>query len=518
MSSKTKTSLAFVVAAAFIAGILFTTLGANLFHFGDAVGIPLSAKDSQVAVSQSALELEEAFVQVAENVNPAVVQILSEKVVRNPHGNMGRNPFEGTPFEDFFGGGRGGNGAPEEFRSPGLGSGVIIRENGYILTNNHVVEGADELNIRLLDGSRYDAKVIGTDAYSDLAVIKIEATGLPYIAIGDSENLRPGQMVMAFGSPLSTDLGNTVTSGIISAVGRLQSMDSQSGVQNYIQTDAAINPGNSGGPLVDLRGKLIGINTAIYTRTGGYQGIGFAIPVNTVRGVAEQLIASGKVERARLGVEFRPATESLIKAYKLPRGAAQVASVVDGSAAKRAGIKEGDVIVAVDGRRLTNHLQLSQLISVKRPGDKVEITVNREGQEQVINISLGRMDAAAETASDDRPDDDEGEAPSSGGAETRAYDELGFTVSNLTPQLRRELELPADAAGVVVQNVQAGSEAARDAGIQNGLLITEMDRKPIKNIRDFERTYKAVKPGASFLVRMKIPGQNGTLVTALSRP
>lgn len=374
---------------AFLAGILFSTAGANMLKLGDSVGSPSKAADPAIDIEDlsSAFAYEEAFTRVVEEVNPAVVQILSEKVTRRP---AAWNPFEGTPFEDFFGFPR--NNRQQEFRSQGLGSGVIIRENGYIVTNNHVVEGADELQVKLIDGATYEAEVVGTDEFSDIAVIRIDASGLPFVTMGDSDNIKVGQTVLAFGSPLSPRLSNTVTSGIISAVGRLSNMGQ--GVQNYIQTDAAINPGNSGGPLVDLRGRLIGINTAIYSRTGGYQGIGFAVPVNTVRNVSEQLIASGSVARGRLGIEYGPASESLIQALDLPRGAAVIGRVAQGSAADRAGLEPGDVIVAVDGDRLQKPLELSQIIGMKKPGDRVRLTINRDGDIREFTVRLGDSSAS----------------------------------------------------------------------------------------------------------------------------
>ena len=386
MQIRKRITPAVLLLVAFLSGIFFSTVGANLFDRGNLIGTEGKAGVAEVAPARlgAALDLEQAYTAVAEAVNPAVVQILAEKLTRT---ETRANPFEGTPFQDFFSA-PGGRQAPEPYRQQGMGSGAIVREDGFIVTNNHVVEGADELKVKLLDGTLYDARIVGTDPATDLAVIKIDASALPFIATGDSDVLKAGQWVMAFGSPLSPELSNTVTSGIISAVGRLQSFGGD-GVQNYIQTDAAINPGNSGGPLVDLRGRLIGINTAIYSRTGGYQGIGFAIPVNTVRNVVEQLIANGKVEHARLGVEYGPATESLIEALDLPRGAAQVARVVAGSAADRSGVRPGDVIVAIDGQTLTNSLQLSQIVGSKQPGDRVGLTVNRDGDVQEIEVKLG---------------------------------------------------------------------------------------------------------------------------------
>ncbi len=506
MRTQKKTTLTVLLALAFCLGVLLTTFGANVLGRPDWAA-PSAAADA-AGVSEQAIaaaaDLETAYTAVAAAVNPSVVQIMVEQSAGSAA--VGQNPFEGTPFERFFG--APGQGQEPQQRREGMGSGAIIREDGYIVTNNHVVEGADVLKVKMLDGAVHDARIIGTDPATDLAIIKIEATGLPFIGIGSSDALKAGQWVMAFGSPLSPELSNTVTSGIISAVGRLSPTEG-GGVQNYIQTDAAINPGNSGGPLVDLRGKLIGINTAIYSRTGGYQGIGFAIPANTVRSVTEQLISGGKVEHARLGVEYAPATESLIKALDLPRGAATVGAVQEGSAAERAGIAEGDIIVALDGKPLTNHLQLSQVIGGKRPGDALRLTINRDGKAREVTVKLGGKEAASAEA----------EPAVEAGAEAgRRIEELGFSVADLTPQAAERMGLPATEKGVVIAQVEASSAAAREAGLQPGLLIVEAGGKPVGSARAFEAAYGALKPGASMLLKLRRPGSPGVLMTAIVKP
>lgn len=507
MSGIGKASIAVIVVIAFISGVLFTTAGANFFGLSEFVGTESAARTAEIDLEplEAAVELEEVFTRVAEAVNEAVVQI---QVTQEAPRTQQRNPFEGTPFEDFFGpwGGPGpGNGAPRE----GLGSGVVVREDGYIVTNNHVVERASELTVVFLNGDRYPAEVVGVDPYSDLAVVKIEAENLPAIGYGEADDLRVGQWVMAFGSPLRQDLGNTVTAGIISALGRLTAQGES--VQNYIQTDAAINPGNSGGPLVNLRGQLIGINTAIISQTGGYQGIGFAIPVNTVRRVADQLITTGRVERARLGVRFGPASQSLIEALELPRGAAVVASIEPGSAAERAGLREGDVIIAINGKTLGNYLELSQRISQMDPGERIQITINRDGEEEVVTAVLGEA-SADETASatpgrrgggDDSPE--------------QTLENLGLGISNLTPDLARRLGLEEDIDGVVVTEVDPESEAYDEGGIRRGWIITEIDRQPVSSVADFQRIYRSIEPGTMFLVRAVVP-EGGTTVTALRKP
>ena len=497
MKGRSKLTVSILFIVAFIAGILFSTAGANLLDLGHAVGSPGFADGSEATLNESgpAFAFEEAVTRVVETVNPTVVQILSEKVTRVQE----FNPFSGTPFEDFFG----PRFRSQPYRSQGLGSGVIIRSDGYIVTNNHVIDGADELKVKLLDGSTYEAEVVGADPYSDIAVIRIKAEDLPTIVMGESESLKAGQTVLAFGSPLDPQLSNTVTSGIISAVGRLSSMGE--GVHNYIQTDAAINPGNSGGPLVDLHGRLIGINTAIVSRTGGYQGIGFAVPVNTVRLVSEQLIENGSVERGRLGVEYAPASASLSQALDLPRGAATVGRVVPGSAAEKAGIKAGDVIYAVNGIELNNSLELSQIISTRKPGEKLEIKVNRDGKDLTFNVTLGRAESSgASSRSSSR-------RGSSG--ETNMMEELGFSVGNLSTEKAREL----DVEGVVITEIQANSKAFKEANLREGYVITEVDRKPVRNTAEFERVYRAINSGETFLLRVLNPEQDMVFMTALEK-
>lgn len=516
MAAKGRVPIAVLIVVAFLSGIMFTTVGANIFDLGDKVGVETRAAEGTAIDNDlpGVADLEDAFTEVADRVNPTVVQITAEQLVSN--GDRQRNPFEGTPFEDFFG--------PFQFDSPqqpgprtGLGSGVIIRQDGYILTNNHVVDRADELTVVMMDGRRYPAEIVGADAVSDVAVIKIDENNLPFVSFGDSDNIRVGQWVMAFGSPLSESLSNSVTAGIISATGRLQGgfsrgSDGQgpSQIHNFIQTDAAINPGNSGGPLVDLTGRLIGINTAIISRSGGYQGIGFAIPVNTVRTVSEQLMETGRVDRARLGVQFGPASESLIRALDLPRGAAVVSSVTPGSAADRAGLEAGDVIVEVNGEQLTNHLQLSQWIGAMRPGDEATLVVMRGEERRTFDVQLGGWDVEAETASNNTGDRDQS-------GRTQMMQELGFRLSDITPELARRAGLESNIDGVIVTEIDPSSQAYRDANITQGSIIVEIDRRPVGNLSEFEEAYRDIEPGRTFLVKL-MTGDEQTYITALTKP
>jgi len=336
MSATRKTSLSILVVVAFTAGILSATVGGNWFGAGDRVGTQARAAQATpdvVTPDPMAMAFETAFEDVADAVNPAVVQIRSEQVRERES----TNPFEGSPFEQWF---QMPDRGPSTFRTQALGSGVIIREDGYIATAAHVIREATSLEVQLQDGTIHDASVVGRDDASDLAVIHIDREGLPVVPFGTIGSVRPGQWVLAFGSPLAEELGNTVTSGIVSAVGRTsRNLSSLNLYAAFIQTDAAINPGNSGGPLVDLRGRLIGINSAIYSRSGGYQGIGFAIPVDVVQNVTGQLMDTGTVERGFLGVNFNSVSASLAEALEVPRGTAQITSVTSGAPAAKAGLE-----------------------------------------------------------------------------------------------------------------------------------------------------------------------------------
>jgi len=503
MSTRGKVSLAVVIGGAFMAGILFATAGANLFGAGSAVGTTGQAAtldgstviEQAQQVSDEPRALESSFTKVAESVNPAVVQIRAEKVVQRQM----RNPFQGTPFEDFFG-------APErEFRSQGLGSGVIVQSDGHIITNNHVIENAETLSVRMEDGTQYDASVVGQDPFSDLAIIKVDAEDLTAVSFGNPEQVKTGQWVLAFGSPLSPDLNNTVTAGIISALGRLQRTAGQ-GAQNFIQTDAAINPGNSGGPLVNLDGELVGINTAIKSNTGGYQGIGFAIPANTVERVATQIIEKGNVKRAFLGIGYDQAPASLIDNEDLPKGAVIVRTVNDGSAAAEAGLESGDVITRVDGEPLEKSLQIANLIASKQPGDEVSIHVlKRSGDEETLTVTLGARNEGM-TASEEE----------SGPSQDEMMEELGFTVQNVTPEIARRLDLDS-AEGVIITKVDRANPNIRDSGLASRQVILRMAGQKIPDVQTFQEVYASIEPGRAF--RLIVKTTDGFVIqTSIRKP
>jgi serine protease Do len=514
MSTKGKLSLAVVIGSAFIAGILFATAGANLFGATDTVGTSSQAAnlDGSTAVESSVnstpRDFETAFSEVAESVNPAVVQIRAAKVVerRMP------NPFEGTPFERFFG--QPGPSQPDVRQ--GLGSGVIVRSDGHIITNNHVVEDAEQLSVQTIDGTQYEAEIIGSDPYSDLAVLNVDATDLTAVSFGNSEELNVGQWVLAIGSPLSPQLNNSVTAGIISALGRLQTSpqrsrnpEQSSGVHNFIQTDAAINPGNSGGPLVNLQGQLVGINTAIVSRSGGNQGIGFAIPANTVERVATQIIEEGEVRRAYLGIRYRGAPQSLIQNEDLPQGSAIVSQVESGTPAAEAGLQAGDIVTAIEGAPLENHLELGNQIASMQPGDEVSLRINREGETKNLTVTLGSRSNMA-TASTEQGG---GDAPSSAEAITK---ELGLELQDVTPEVARQLGLD-QAQGVLITGVDQSNPMIRDSGLQSRQIIFEMAGQKITDLDTFMEVYGNIDPGEAFRVAVRNP-DGFVFVTSLRRP
>jgi serine protease Do len=520
MSVRTKTSIAVIVTVAFMAGVFFAAFGANIMGVGDQIGTSSFAQQPTsppVSIERSeaigaATTLEDAFIEVAERINPTVVQIRAETVREAPS-----SPFQGSPFEQFFGN-PGGDGEPEEFRSQGLGSGVFVRQDGYIATNYHVIDGADDLEVRTYDGRFFDAEVVGTDPGSDLAIIKIDAEErFDYIGFGDISDVRLGQWVMAFGSPLSADLGNTVTNGIVSGIGRTSDQISQTLnlFAAFIQTDAAINPGNSGGPLVNLRGELVGINSAILSRSGGSQGIGFSIPVDIVKNVTDQLIADGTVTRGYLGVNFGSISVSLAEALGVPRGAAQITAVLEGTAADQAGLEVADIVTEVDGVTLIDPNQLRTIIANKRPGETVRLRVQREDDVRNVTVTLG-----------DRGEIDTAEAqPMMQQEEEDAAERLGLSLRDATPTSIRQLgiNVPNDgvANGALVVNIDRGSLAYREAELRRGDIITEIDRQPIRDVDQFEEVYRSVAPGETFLVRVKRYARGGTdttFITALTKP
>jgi len=443
-------------------------------------------------------DLNDAFVEIAEVANPAVVTVFTEKVTRV---RPTQNPFFffSDPFREFFG---------DEFGSPrrdprrrqsddflrqqGLGSGVIVRPDGYILTNNHVVAQADSIYIRMMGNRRtLPAKVVGTDPRTDLAVIKVEAKDLPALKTGNSDQLRVGEWVLAVGSPLGEELASTVTQGIVSAKGR-----SQVGLAEYedfIQTDAAINPGNSGGALVNLDGELVGINTAIATRSGGFQGIGFAVPINMARTVMEALIKHGKVVRGFLGVNIQSLDENLAKSMDLPdTDGALVGEVVKGTPAARAGLQQGDVIRKLNGKKIADHRQLRNDVAALAPNTTAQLEVLRNGKTQEIAVKLGELLPR---------DEQQARAGEQEGRSEGLEDMLGFSVSSLDRESSGQYDIDPDAGGVVVVDVDQNSTAFRE-GLREGDLIRSVNRKRVETLAQFNQALKPMKRGNSILLQV----------------
>jgi Do/DeqQ family serine protease len=400
---------------------------------------------------------------VVEQVTPAVVTIRSERRVRNVSQDI---PDELREFfGDRFGYGRRGPQMPER-RQGGLGSGVVVRQDGYILTNNHVVDGAEQVNVELTDGRTFKAKVVGTDAATDLAVVKIDGSNLPTLPLGDSDAVRVGDVVLAVGNPLG--VGQTVTMGIVSAKGRATQLGDNS-YEDFIQTDAPINQGNSGGALVSTGGQLVGINSQILTPSGGNIGIGFAIPANMAKNVMTQLIDHGQVHRGMIGVTIQPVTSDIASSLGLShvRGAL-VNSVTAGSPADKAGIRRGDVITAVNGAAIKDSNDLRNDVAQMAPGSTARLTVVRDGKEQSLNVTLAERKAAEAERGEE-----------SGANSSNRSGAFGMGVEPLTRDRAQELGIQAS-SGVLVAEVQPGGRAA-DAGLRPGDVITEVDRRPVNN-------------------------------------
>lgn len=460
-----------LIAAVVVILIIGGLLRSGVLRVG-GYGRPAQHVTVQVAKNNSPVSLgnfSNGFSSIIDPDLPKVVNISSTKEVQQQSTpNFFSEPF----FRQFFGNQPGGQQQPQTQREYSLGSGVIINGNGYILTNNHVVAGASDVEVFTQNRRKYRAKVIGTDQRTDIAVIKIDATGLPAFTLGDSSNLKVGDVVFAIGDPFG--IGETATMGIVSATGRALGGAIEH-YENFIQTDAAINPGNSGGAMIDLRGHLVGINTAIIAGGGGgNEGIGFAIPINMAHKVMDQIIAHGKVIRGYLGVTIQNVDPDMAKAFGLNQGGgALIANVSPGGPADKAGVKRGDIVLGLNGHDVTDASDLSLRISELAPGDVAKLTIVRNGQKQQIGVKLGAFPQGAQPAAN-------GKAPGAGNALP------GLTVQNLTSGLAQQLGLPPGSKGVVVTSVDPTSAAAM-AGIQHGDVILQVDHTPITSVMDYNK-------------------------------
>jgi serine protease Do len=416
-------------------------------------------------------------VAVAKADTPAVVNISTTQVVKNPMA-LGDQGAPNDPFQEFFHQFLGN--MPRTFRTHSLGSGFIIREDGYVVTNNHVVDGATEIAVKLSDGREFPAKIVGRDEKTDLALLKIDAKGLPVLPFGDSDKLQVGEPVMAIGNPFG--LEGTVTTGIVSAEGRVIG---EGPYDNFIQTDASINPGNSGGPLVNATGQVVGIDTAIFSQSGGSVGIGFAIPINMAKTILPQLEAKGHVTRGWLGVSIQPVTPELAKAMQLLKEeGALVAQVLPDSPAQKAGLQAGDVIVAYDGHAIAKAEDLPRLVAGTPVEHTATVKVLRDGKPLTVTAQIAQMPEPQKLAEATSP----------------ARERLGLAVQPLTPALAKQLGLP-DTSGLVVAGVKDGSPAA-EAGIQPGDVIVQVNRKPTRTMAELRQALAAQKAGEPTLFQI----------------
>ncbi len=459
---------------------LFTSMSATLVAADDNSDIQLLARTAK------------AFASVVKKAEPAVVHVAVEKSVKGG-GNIPGNPFDffNDPFfERFFGPQfrhprMDPRKKPRQFKQRAAGSGFIISPDGYILTNNHVVEKADKITVRLNDKREFTARVIGTDPQSDVALIKIDGNNLPVLPLGDSDKIEVGEWVIAIGSPF--ELNQTVTVGVVSAKGR-----NRMGIndyENFIQTDAAINPGNSGGPLLNIYGQAIGINTAIFSRSGGYMGIGFAIPINMAKTIEQQLRKYGKVTRGWLGVVIQDLDEDLAKSFGLDRAqGALVSEVSDNSPAAKAGLRQGDVLVAYNGTPLTNVADLRNKVAMTAPGTRVTLELIRDGHKKKVEVTIGEQPSDFST----RVRTGSAESPLAA---------MGLTLQDLTPELADQFGYKVN-QGVLVAGVAPDSPAER-VGMQAGQLIEEVNKQRVRNLRELKKVLKRSKHPKEVLLRVR---------------
>lgn len=424
---------------------------------------------------------------MVKRASQSVVNIYTAKTVREDS----RIPMDDLLLRHFFGLQGGYQSIPRERREQSLGSGVIVSQDGYILTNNHVVESADEIRVALSDDRKiYNARIVGTDPQTDVAVIKVDANDLPAITVADSDQVQTGDMVLAIGNPFG--VGQAVTLGIVSAKGRggMGIVD----YEDFIQTDASINPGNSGGALVDIEGRLIGINSAILSRSGGNLGIGFAIPINLARSVMQRLVIDGKVSRGYLGATFQPLTAELALAFKVPdQAGALVASVAPRSPAEQAGVREGDIVIEFNGRRISDHRQLRLLGAETAPGVEVSLKVLRHGEEHQLHLTLGRSPRDLTPRSRPHvPSDDDRRHPRAAGP----LDSL--IIEDIDGRTRRQFNFPPSLRGVAVVEVDPVSPAAI-AGLRAGDVILEIDREPVDNVDDAIKLSRSIQNNRALL-------------------
>ena len=505
-NQRRKTSYKLLWAVPVISAVIVLTVGlVSLNHLSSAaqsekLSGPLYQESTQPYIVDPE-SIEDRVIKVVEKVSPAVVSISTERTIyrSSPQSPFQRPGDSSDPFEEFFR--RFFENYPQqEFKQKGLGSGVILNEDGYILTNEHVLHGADpdEIKVTLPDERIFPAKIVEKDEESDLALLKIEGDHFPSVVLGDSDQLKTGQFVVALGNPfgfviseLNHNYEPTVTVGVISAKNRAiragSSRESKI-YQDLIQTDASINPGNSGGPLVNLRGEVIGINAAILSPSGGSIGIGFAIPVNKAKKVIESLITYGEVRKAWIGIYLQDLTPELSEQFGVEKGVL-VPKVFKDSPAGQAGLEAGDIVIRVDGVEINSGLELQREVVKKEIGEVITLTVVREGKEMTFSFPTAKR--STEVAKKVEPDEELG----------LKSELLGIRVQSVTPELKDKYSLENGEEGVVITEVDPGGPAAK-LGFGTGDIIREVNRKSVSNLDDFQAVMDKVKPGETVLLRV----------------
>jgi serine protease Do len=472
-----------------VAAAILVLLGFNLATDTGSVTFPTAENDKiESAENRSVSSLKDfndAIVDIAEKTNPSVVTITTKRTQEVRVVN---------PFSQFFGN-PGDQGETRERTQRGLGSGVIVSEEGYILTNNHVIADSDEITVRMFNGNEVNAELVGADPQTDIAVLKVDVDNLPAIVMGNSDNLKVGSLVLAIGSPLQEALAHTVSFGIVSARGRniglIQNAEEQwVGYENFIQTDAAINPGNSGGALIDVNGQLVGINSAIASRSGGNDGIGFAIPINLAERIMNDLIDDGEVSRGYLGMFMAgEVDQTMAQALGLDGGVRGVivGRVEEGGPADDAGLQPQDVIVTMDGEQVQNWSAFRTAIASKIPGDQVVLGIIRDSEKMELTVTLGER--PREEVATLNPEQGESMEES-----------LGFSVTELSASIKEQLQLDSDTEGVVVRNINEGS-AAYERGLRRGDVITRVKRNAVTSTTEFyEEVEVAIEGGDEVLL------------------
>lgn len=485
-----------------VAGVGILASGTAVFSAvtGNDQKPPLNLKYDNTAINRDTTP-GHSFAPIVQKVTPSVVQVYVTTKTGTGNFGMGNQDLQ-DQLRRFFG--RQFPQMPEQ-QSPGekaLGSGIVISSDGYILTNNHVVQNARTIQVKLTDGRTFSGKVIGTDPETDVALVKIDADNLQPITFADSDQAQVGDVVLAVGDPFG--IGQTVTEGIISAKNRQGVSDDSSSDESFIQTDAAINPGNSGGPLIDTDGRLVGMNTAILSRSGGNQGIGFAVPSDLCRWVADSLIKNGKVERGMLGVVIQNLSPELAKAMNSHRtSGALVSEVTPGTPADKAGIKSGDVVTQFDNKPVDDENSLKLMVAETAPGKSVPIQVDRNGQTLNLNVTLESLSAKTTLAKNE---------PNSNGNEPQGDALHGVGVQDLDRQTREELNIPANVHGALITQVDPSSPSG-EAGLREGDVIEEINHQPVRNAEDADRLTEG--KGGTGETLVKIWNQNGSHYVAV---